>query len=87
MLHGAPFHLGAGAAGAFGLAGAAGALAAPLAGRVADTRGPMAVASLGAGLTMVSFAAMLFLPLLSPHAALASSTASIPLPAAGSTPS
>lgn len=70
MLHGAPFHLGAGAAGAFGLAGAAGALAAPLAGRVADTRGPMAVASLGAGLTMVSFAAMLFLPLLSPHAAL-----------------
>ncbi|WP_315134739.1 MFS transporter [Achromobacter marplatensis] len=70
MLHGAPFHLGAGAAGAFGLAGAAGALAAPLAGRVADTRGPMAVASLGAGLTMMSFAAMLFLPLLSPHAAL-----------------
>jgi len=70
MLHGAPFQLGAGAAGAFGLAGAAGALAAPLAGRVADTRGPMAVASLGAGLTMVSFAAMLFLPLLSPHAAL-----------------
>jgi predicted MFS family arabinose efflux permease len=70
MLHGAPFHLGAGAAGAFGLAGAAGALAAPLAGRVADTRGTMAVASLGAGLTMVSFAAMLFLPLLSPHAAL-----------------
>nr|WP_315528585.1 MFS transporter [uncultured Achromobacter sp.] len=70
MLHGAPFHLGAGAAGAFGLAGAAGALAAPLAGRVADTRGPMAVASLGAGLTMVSFAAMLLLPLLSPHAAL-----------------
>ncbi|CAB3661975.1 MFS transporter [Achromobacter pestifer] len=70
MLHGAPFHLGAGAAGAFGLAGAAGALAAPLAGRVADTRGPHAVASLGAALTMVSFAAMFFLPLLSPHAAL-----------------
>lgn len=70
MLHGAPFHLGAGAAGAFGLAGAAGALAAPLAGRVADTRGPLAVAGLGAALTMVSFAAMLFLPLLPPHAAL-----------------
>jgi MFS family permease len=29
MLHGAPFHLGSAAAGAFGLAGAAGALAAP----------------------------------------------------------
>ncbi|WMD18953.1 MFS transporter [Achromobacter seleniivolatilans] len=70
MLHGEPFHLGAGAAGAFGLAGAAGALAAPLAGRVADTRGPLAVASLGAGLTMVSFAAMIFLPFLSAHAAL-----------------
>ncbi|MFY0478885.1 MFS transporter [Achromobacter marplatensis] len=70
MLHGAPFHQGAGAAGAFGLAGAAGALAAPLAGRVADTRGPQAVASLGAGLTMVSFAAMFLLPLLPAHAAL-----------------
>ncbi|MBB1597755.1 MFS transporter [Achromobacter sp. UMC46] len=70
MLHGAPFHLGAGAAGAFGLAGAAGALAAPLAGRMADKRGPQAVAGLGAGLTLVSFAAMLFLPLLPPHAAL-----------------
>lgn len=70
MLHDAPFHLGAGAAGAFGLAGAAGALAAPLAGRVADTRGPLAVASLGAGLTMVSFAAMIFLPFLPTHAAL-----------------
>ncbi|RYY93052.1 MAG: MFS transporter, partial [Comamonadaceae bacterium] len=33
LLHGAPFHLGSAAAGAFGLAGAAGALAAPSAGR------------------------------------------------------
>ena len=33
MLHGAPFHLGSAAAGAFGLAGAAGALGAPVAGR------------------------------------------------------
>jgi len=65
MLHGEPFHLGSAAAGAFGLAGAAGALGAPLAGRLADKRGPELVARLGAGLAAVSFAAMglaVFLP-------------------------
>jgi predicted MFS family arabinose efflux permease len=62
MLHGAPFHLGSTAAGAFGLAGAAGALAAPLAGRLADRRGPRGVAAAGAAIAMVSFLAMLAAP-------------------------
>lgn len=58
MLHGAPFHLGSGAAGAFGLAGAAGALAAPYAGRIADRRGPLLVVRLGATVAAAAFLMM-----------------------------
>lgn len=68
MLHDAPFHLGAGAAGAFGLAGAAGALAAPLAGRVADRHGPEPVTRLGAGLTVLAFVGLFLSSGLPPHA-------------------
>jgi predicted MFS family arabinose efflux permease len=55
LLAGAPFNLGAQAAGLFGIVGAAGALVAPLAGRSADRRGPNAVIRLAIGLTSLSF--------------------------------
>lgn len=56
VFDGAPYHLGATAVGLMALVGMAGALAAPLAGRFADRRGPGAVVAIGAGLVMIAFA-------------------------------
>jgi predicted MFS family arabinose efflux permease len=53
-----PYRLGSTAAGAFGIAGAAGALIAPVAGSIADRRGPLWVIRIGAALVAASFVAM-----------------------------
>ncbi|MFM0358302.1 MFS transporter [Paraburkholderia nemoris] len=55
LLAGAPFHLGPQAAGLFGIVGAAGAMAAPLAGKFSDRRGPRAIISVSIALVAVSF--------------------------------
>ncbi|MBN3846863.1 MULTISPECIES: MFS transporter [Burkholderiaceae] len=55
LLAGAPFHLGPQAAGLFGIVGAAGAMAAPLAGKFSDRRGPRAVVTLSIVLVAIAF--------------------------------
>jgi predicted MFS family arabinose efflux permease len=70
MLHEAPFHMGSAVAGSFGLAGAAGALIAPIAGKMADRKGPALVTRLGSAFTAASFALMAAAPALSTNAQL-----------------
>jgi predicted MFS family arabinose efflux permease len=50
-----PFHLGADIAGLFGIIGVVGVLAAPIAGRLADRRGPGRVVSTGAFATLMAW--------------------------------
>ncbi|GAA4372435.1 MFS transporter [Hymenobacter koreensis] len=55
LLEGPPFHYGSAVAGFFGLIGACGALAAPLAGKAADNRGPDYAIRIGIALGVLAY--------------------------------
>lgn len=59
-----PLNLGAASAGLFGVVGAVGVAMAPLAGRVADRKGPWIVISLGAAATVVAWGIFAIWPML-----------------------
>ncbi len=61
LLKSPAYHSGSQLAGAFGLIGASGAVAAPIAGRLADRRGPRFVVGLAAIVTLLSFVVYLYL--------------------------
>lgn len=50
-----PYHYGSEVVGLFGLVGVVGASAAPLAGRLADIKGPRLIAGIGAGITFLAY--------------------------------
>lgn len=62
LLEGPPYRLGAEVAGLFGVVGLAGVLVAPVAGRMADRRGPWPVALAGVMLVLPGWAALALVP-------------------------